>query len=87
AVTGMLMFGAASTILAQEENLETPETTVVETDTTVVDAPVTVETTEAEVEMTIHKQLKTKFIEGGAEFMGVILLTLILGLALSIERI
>lgn len=87
AVTGMLMFGAASTILAQEENLETPETTVVETDTTVVDAPVTVETTEAEVEMTLHKQLKTKFIEGGAEFMGVILLVLILGLALSIERI
>lgn len=87
AVTGMLMFGAASTILAQEGNVETPDTTVVETDTTVVDAPVTIETADAEVEMTLHKQLKTKFIEGGAEFMGVILLVLILGLALSIERI
>jgi biopolymer transport protein ExbB len=31
--------------------------------------------------------LKTKFIEGGAGFMGVVLLVLILGLALSIERI
>lgn len=86
AVTGMLMFGAASTILAQEESVDSPDTTVVETDTTVVDSPV-VAATEVEVEMTLHKQLKTKFIEGGAEFMGVILLVLILGLALAIERI
>ena len=35
----------------------------------------------------IHQQLKTKFIEGGAEFMAIILLCLILGLALAIERI
>ena len=34
-----------------------------------------------------HQTLKTKFIEGGAGFMGVVLLVLILGLALSIERI
>ena len=34
-----------------------------------------------------HQVLKTKFIEGGAGFMGVVLLVLILGLALSIERI
>ena len=35
----------------------------------------------------VHQQLKTKFIEGGAEFMAAILLCLILGLALAIERI
>jgi biopolymer transport protein ExbB len=34
-----------------------------------------------------HQVLKTKFIEGGAGFMGIVLLVLILGLALSIERI
>jgi len=34
-----------------------------------------------------HQTLKTKFIEGGAGFMGVVLLVLILGLALCIERI
>ena len=34
-----------------------------------------------------HQILKTKFIEGGAGFMGIVLLTLILGLALCIERI
>lgn len=35
----------------------------------------------------IHKQIKAKFIEGGAQFMGAVLLTLIFGLALAIERI
>ena len=39
------------------------------------------------VQKTFHQVLKEKFIEGGAGFMGVVLLTLILGLALSIERI
>ena len=34
-----------------------------------------------------HQTLKQKFIEGGAGFMGVVLLVLILGLALCIERI
>jgi biopolymer transport protein ExbB len=34
-----------------------------------------------------HQTLKKKFIEGGAGFMGVVLLVLILGLALCIERI
>lgn len=35
----------------------------------------------------MHEQIKTKFIEGGPAFMGVILLLLILGLAIAIERI
>lgn len=35
----------------------------------------------------LHQQLKTKFIEGGAGFMATILLCLILGLAIAIERI
>ena len=53
-----------------------------------------VETTETITEQTVtpsspsfHQVLKTKFIEGGAGFMGIVLLTLILGLALCIERI
>ena len=36
---------------------------------------------------TFHQILKTKFIEGGSGFMGIVLLALILGLAVSIERI
>jgi len=38
-------------------------------------------------EQSIHQELKVKFIEGGAGFMGVILLCLVLGLAIAIERI
>jgi len=41
----------------------------------------------AEQEIPIHQQLKTKFIEGGPGFMATIILCLILGLALAIERI
>ena len=35
----------------------------------------------------LHKTLKTKFIEGGAGFMALTLVTLVFGLALCIERI
>jgi biopolymer transport protein ExbB len=40
-----------------------------------------------EKEASFHQVLKEKFIEGGAGFMGVVLIALILGLALCIERI
>ncbi len=36
---------------------------------------------------TFHQELKNRFIEGGPEFMGIVLLCLILGLAIAIERI
>ncbi|MCU0376835.1 MAG: MotA/TolQ/ExbB proton channel family protein [Bacteroidales bacterium] len=38
-------------------------------------------------ETVLHKEIKRLFIEGGAGFMGVILLCLIFGLAIAIERI
>jgi len=51
-------------------------------------APVTTEEEEpVEESKSFHQVLKEKFIEGGAGFMGVVLITLILGLALAIERI
>src|SRR5690554_7711850 len=34
-----------------------------------------------------HQELKKRFIEGGPEFMGIVLLCLILGLTIAIERI
>ncbi len=43
--------------------------------------------TQAEAPKGIHKQIKAKFIEGGAAFMSFVLLALIFGLALCIERI
>ena len=38
-------------------------------------------------EKTFHQVLKQRFIEGGPFFMGIVLVTLILGLAIAIERI
>ena len=43
--------------------------------------------TAAAPEVPLHQALKTKFIEGGAGFMSLIIICLIIGLALSIERI
>ena len=39
------------------------------------------------VEKTFHQELKQRFIEGGPGFMGIVLVALILGLAIAIERI
>ena len=39
------------------------------------------------VEVPLHQAIKTKFIEGGAGFMALVIICLILGLALAIERI
>lgn len=94
AIIGMFSIGTTSVVYAQNET----DSTVVEeatTDTTAVVEEEVVEeinaveegTELAEGEEGIHKVIKQKFIEGGAGFMGVVILALILGLALSIERI
>jgi len=43
--------------------------------------------TEQVAEKTFHQVLKQRFIEGGPFFMGIVLVALILGLAIAIERI
>ncbi len=91
AVTGMLFTLASNVSFAQEpEAAEEPATETVDTGMAAVEEPTAMveeETGEAEQEMTLHKQVKRLFIEGGATFMGFVLLTLIFGLALAIERI
>lgn len=87
-IAGMLTFGLNTTVQAEE--VQEPETEV--TDTIVEETPAeTLQVVEAapeeEEEATFHYVLKEKFIEGGAEFMGVILLCLIIGLGLCVERI
>ena len=42
---------------------------------------------EAGAEKTFHQELKQRFIEGDPQFMGIVLVALILGLAIAIERI
>jgi biopolymer transport protein ExbB len=90
AVFGMLFMGAS--IFAQDETTEAPaaeDATEVAEEVPVQDVTVPAET-DAEEEggiAVLHTTLKTKFIEGGAGFMGAVLLTLIFGLALAFERV
>jgi biopolymer transport protein ExbB len=80
AVLGILSFGASHIAIAQEEN-EQPAEQVQQ----VTPSPVEVEVEEEA--QPLHQEIKRIFIEGGAGFMGVVLLTLIFGLAIAIERI
>lgn len=90
----VLSFGITNMIFAQEAEQPTEgEQTEMVSDTAAADTvamePVqetTLEATEEEPS-TWHQVLKEKFIEGSASFMGIVLLALILGLALAIERI
>ena len=86
-VLAMLTFGSA-VMMAQEEAAAVEEAAVEQVDEA---APVAEEVAEAPAEdgglVALHKTLKTKFIEGGAGFMALTLVTLVFGLALCIERI
>ena len=53
----------------------------------VTSAVQTEQAAEAEEAKTFHQVVKQRFIEGGPFFMGIVLLALILGLAIAIERI
>lgn len=87
AVFSLLFLSVAT--FAQEEVADSTKTEVKDSTTVVDEKPAAAaEVMEiTEEELSAHQQIKKKFIEGGAGFMGVVLLALILGLALSIERI
>lgn len=72
AVAGLLFFSNTQVTYAQEEDTTTEQ--VATTDD--ADAPVG-----------FRQELKQRMIEGGPAFMGIVLLALILGLAIAIERI
>ena len=83
AVAGVLTFSAI-TASAQDEQAAAPAATeqVTEADDNAEVNPFNVKS-----EVPLHQALKTKFIEGGAGFMALIIICLIIGLALAIERI
>lgn len=98
ALVGMLSFGTSTILMAQEEDNNEAQSTEVQADSVATDSVVSdpnalTENTpsimeEDEIESTnIHAAIKQKFIEGGAGFMASVALCLILGLALSIERV
>ena len=71
-----------STAVAATDSSQATEEVVAKTEEKTDDADA------AEVETPgLHQQIKQKFIEGGPGFMSFVLLALILGLALAIERI
>ncbi len=94
-IAGMLVFSASNMVIAQEETTATQDTTITE-DTTSVEADTamvedistsTLEEGEGEQPKSFQQVLKEQFIAGSWEFMGIVLLTLVFGLALAIERI
>ncbi|HNP97032.1 MAG TPA: MotA/TolQ/ExbB proton channel family protein [Cyclobacteriaceae bacterium] len=90
ALFGVLTFGSYSVALAQDG--DSTQTESVQEEAAVAseqEAPMT-EDMSAEVatdDAGFHQRIKEKFIEGGASFMWPILICLIFGLAVSIERI
>ena len=75
AIACIMAFGTANA---------TTNASTIATNVVTVSQDETAETTE---ELGFHQELKKRFIEGGAGFMGIVLLCLILGLAIAIERI
>jgi biopolymer transport protein ExbB len=89
AVLTIFMFGMSVNVLAQEQT-EVATEEVAGVDSVGVDLTTDVVEEAAmavEENKSLHSQIKQKFIEGGPGFMALVLITLILGLAFSIERI
>jgi biopolymer transport protein ExbB len=98
AIAGLVMFAAPQAVTAQEDTATemVVDTMSAETDSAAVDSaaapvameePVAAEPAETREVLSFHQTVKKYFIEGGATFMAFVLICLILGLALSIERI
>ena len=91
AMMGILAFGFTQTVIAQDE--VAPATEEVAADSAAVDsAAVEEEVVEEapvveEEQLSLHKNLKIKFIEGNAGFMALVAVAMIFGVALCIERI
>ncbi len=83
----LLTLGLSSAVFAQDAKAAETETTVSATESAVEEQPAAVEQQAPATEQSFHQALKKKFIEGSVGWMTPILLCLILGLALVIERI
>ena len=95
-IAGFITFGISNSVLAQqdenavqteqvatEEAAAPAEEVVAEATEEVVTAPIA----EEEQSLTFHETIKKQFIDGGWGFMTLVLIVLVLGLAISIERI
>ena len=92
-IAGFLTFGISNSVLAQQDE-NVPQTEQVATEEVAAEeaAPAeevvtTTTMTEEENTLTFHETIKKQFIDGGWGFMTLVLIVLVLGLAISIERI
>ena len=85
ALLGLFLVGSYN-VYAQESDTILTEEAVEETIVAEEEMPAETEVPTEESD-SFHQIIKQKFIEGGPGFMGIVLLCLILGLALAIERI
>ena len=74
-----------SEMVASEDTLSMPSPDSVMEE--IVEGVAVMEEEVVEEEASFHQIIKQQFIDGGPEFMGIVLICLILGLAISIERI
>ncbi|MCR9011025.1 MULTISPECIES: MotA/TolQ/ExbB proton channel family protein [Gabonibacter] len=88
AVFGMLTIGASSMLMAQENETVSVDIQTTETEQPATSTPTQSMDDEENIESSsFHAVVKQKFIEGGAAFMSFVILALIFGLAISIERV
>lgn len=85
----ILTLGLSNAVFAQKQTAKTTtETaTVSATETAATETAAVEQTAAVEESKSFHQVLKTKYIEGGVQWMTPILICMILGLALVIERI
>ncbi len=94
-VAGLFTFGYSNLAVAQDEQAQTEQTEqVVAPDQTEMDATqaetsdnVDTDTPAQPERKTFLQPIKKQFIDGGPGFMGIVLVILLLGMAISIERI
>lgn len=88
AITGLMTFGNVQAQDSTAAAAPATEQVADSTATATTDEAAVAPTEEAEAEeVTFTQSMKKRFIEGGPAFMGIVLLCLILGLAIAIERI
>ena len=89
-MTQTLTYASTINVNIPQDETEQQEAAVTEEIPVVEVAPAAVveeAPAEAPVEVSFTQELKKRFIEGGPGFMGIVLICLILGLAIAIERI
>jgi len=102
-VAGLMTFGVSNLAVAQEKNEQAQtEQTEMTAQNDSVEAPATPAVTEtpaettqdvaltqepAKSDKTFREAIKKQFIDGGPAFMGIVLIILLIGMAISIERI